>query len=96
MREAQRKKKIMAGLGKVEKAANRRKYKCILPECNEDSIKSHSQQKRHQLESISEESKVIAMKKSLYDVFNRDINELLKELPIGGTKGDVVEIYKFA
>jgi len=83
MRELQRKKKILAGLGKAEKAAKRRKYKCIVPECNEDSIKSHSQQKKHQLESISEDSQVVAMKKSLYDVFNRDVNELLKELPIG-------------
>ena len=83
MREGKRKKLIMAGLGKVEKAANRRKYKCIVPGCGDDAIRSHSQQKKYQLESIAEKSNVFSLNRTLYDIFKGDVNELLREIPIG-------------
>jgi len=83
MREGQRIKLIKAGIGKVEKAANRRKYECIFPGCNELAIKSHSQQKKHQLNSISENSHVFAMNKSMYNIFSGDFSELLRLTPIG-------------
>lgn len=83
MREGQRKKLIMSGIGKAEKASNRRKYKCILPECNLISIKSHSQQKKSQLEAIAEDSEVFAKTQSLYQMFKSEKRELLSKKNIG-------------
>ena len=83
MRESQRQKLIMAGLGKAEKASRRRKYKCILPDCRLDSIKSHSQQKKCQLDAISEGSSVFAMNKNLYQMFKTEKRELLTMKSIG-------------
>ncbi len=83
MRESQRIKLIRTAIGKVEKSANRKEYKCMYPDCNLFSIKSHSQQKRHQLQSISENSRIYALNNSLYSIFGDDINELLVEKTIG-------------
>ncbi len=83
MRDSQKKKLIMAGLGKAEKISNRRKYKCIYPGCNLDSIKSHSQQKKGQLSAIAEESSVYAMRKSIYQLFNMEMKDLLSKQTIG-------------
>lgn len=83
MRESQRQKLIRAGLGKVEKSANRRKYKCICPECSDKAIRSHSQQKKHQLNSIAEDLYVFSMKKTMYRVSQEKVNELLVKTPIG-------------
>ncbi|MDF1763280.1 MAG: hypothetical protein P1U57_07725 [Oleibacter sp.] len=83
MRESQRKKLIMAGLGKAQKRSNRRKYKCIHPNCKLDSIKSHSQQKKGQLSSIAEDSSVYAMRKNMYQMFNAGMNDLLSKQTIG-------------
>lgn len=83
MRETQRRKIIQVGLGKSEKKSNRRRYKCIYPECNIDSIKSHSQQKRGQLSAIAENSMVYAMQRNMYQHFITDNKELLTKQPIG-------------
>jgi hypothetical protein len=83
MRDAQRNKLLMAGLGKAEKASNRRKYKCIHPDCNLDAIKSHSQQKKGQLSSIAEDLAVYAMRRNVYQMFNTEKKELLAKQTIG-------------
>lgn len=83
MRDAQKNKIIMAGLGKAQKISNRRKYKCIYPDCNLASIRSHSQQKGGQLSSIAEESSVYAMRRSMYHLFNTRMKDLLSKQTIG-------------
>ena len=81
MRDAQRIKLIRAGIGKAEKAANRRNYNCIYPGCTENAIGSHSQQKKHQLESIAENSAVYSFDKNPYSLFTSEKSELLKKNP---------------
>ena len=66
MREPQRIKLIQKGLGKAQKASARIKYKCLLPSCTKNGIRSHSQQKKHQLNSIAENLKVISVEKNIY------------------------------
>jgi hypothetical protein len=78
MREGQRKKLIKSGIGKAEKYSNQRKYKCMFPSCTLASIKSHSQQKKNQLEAISENSEVYTKNQNLYQIFNSEKVEFSK------------------
>lgn len=83
MRETQRIKLIQKGLGKSQKSASRIKYKCMLPSCSKKGIRSHSQQKKHQLNSIAEDLKVISVEKNIYKSFmatlQSDFNILQKK-----------------
>jgi hypothetical protein len=83
MREPQRISRIRAAFGKAEKRANRRQYKRMFPGCTKHSIKSHSQQKKHQLESIAEDSFIYAVNKNLYRIFDSGSVEALVKTPIG-------------
>ncbi len=74
---------IMHGLGNAEKAANQREYKCIFPECNSKSIRSHSQQKKSQLEAIAENSEVFTKNQSIYQAVKTETQELLSRKNIG-------------
>ncbi|AYQ57607.1 hypothetical protein MS2017_1945 [Bathymodiolus thermophilus thioautotrophic gill symbiont] len=69
MRETQKIKLIQKGLGKAQKLASRIKYKCMLPSCSKKGIRSHSQQKKHQLNSIAKDLKVISVEKNIYKSF---------------------------
>lgn len=77
MRDTQRKKLFQSKIGKAQKASNRRDYVCIQSGCKNKAIKSHSQQKMCQLDSIAENSFVYSVEKSLYQVFNDKPRELL-------------------
>ncbi|WP_063661621.1 hypothetical protein [Aliivibrio fischeri] len=77
MRESQRIKLLKAGIGKAQKSSNRRQYKCIQSGCSEKAIKSHSQQKKCQLESISENLYVYSVDKGLYNIFSDKPREIL-------------------
>jgi len=88
MRESQRQKLLQKGFGKAQKKINQKRYKCLLPSCNKTAIKSHSQQKQHQLNAISENSMVYSLEKNIYKIFkssNEDITEreLLVKKAIG-------------
>ena len=57
----------MAALGKAQKGVNASTYECMYPGCKENSIGSHSQQRRGQLLAIASKSgDVYAVEKNLY------------------------------
>jgi hypothetical protein len=61
-------KMIQKAVGKAQKLANRVRYKCMVPDCNDDAIKSHSQQKEMQLRSISQSGEVYALHRNRYQL----------------------------
>lgn len=77
MREVQRLKLIKAGIGKAQKTSNRREYSCMKMGCKEKAIKSHSQQKKCQLDSIAENGWVYSVEKGFYNIFSGKPRELL-------------------
>ncbi len=85
MREPHRQKLILKGLGVAQNKLNKRKYKCILPSCTKNAIKSHSQQKKHQLSAIAENLMVYSIEKNIYKSFKTksEKRELLQKKSIG-------------
>lgn len=68
MLSREEKRKIQKSIGKIQKKLNKEKFKCIIPNCNEYAISSHSQQKEGQLRSISENGLVYAIDRNIYDI----------------------------
>lgn len=68
------KQNIRVSIGKIEKQRKKPRYRCMEQGCNEFAIGSHSQQMGGQLKTLSEDGKVISIKRSLYDLYNGDFD----------------------
>jgi|GEM_PF-3507329 len=66
--------KIKKAASEANKFLNQQKYVCLYPGCNNFAISSHSQQRKRQLQSISENNHVYAVEKNLCQKLRRMID----------------------
>lgn len=62
------------GVGKIQQRTRATRYKCMVPECTQTAIASHSQQRERQLRSIARDGRVYALDRNLYAAAKRGGN----------------------
>jgi hypothetical protein len=75
--------KIMHGMGKLQKKIKKALFGCLFPGCSQGAIRSHSQQKEGQLRTIAREGMVYVLDRNFYRSVKGTQAPLLELIPTG-------------
>ncbi len=75
--------KMMHGLGKLQKKIKKTFFACLFPGCRQVAIRSHSQQKEGQLRTIAREGMVYVLDRNFYRSLKGTQAPLLNLIPTG-------------